>query len=269
MSSKVVEQGRLGDGLAYFRVGAGRPLIYLPGLTTHHRPPHGMDLRFQASQLTPFARHREVWWVQRKEGLAPGTTMTDIARDYAAALGGRFEGPVDVVGSSTGGSVALQLAADHPGAVRRLVLLSSACRLGESGRAAQRSYARLLRQGRTRQANALMMSMLAAGELSGWLLARLGWMLGLTLKSEDGFSDMLAIIEAEDAFDLTDQLRGITTPTLVVGGAKDRFYGADVFRETASGLPSGRLLLYPTRGHAGTQTGRTTTTEVLRFLDSE
>lgn len=271
MSSKVIEEGTLGDGLAYFRVGAGRPLIYLPGLTTHNRPPRGMDRWFQVGQVRTFARHREVWWVQRREGLGPGTTMADIARDYAAALSGRFSGPVDVVGSSTGGTAALQLAADHPEAVRRLVLLSSACRLGPAGRDAQRSLAQLLRLGRARQASAQMMSMLAAGDRSTWVLAKLGWMLGSTstLKGEGGFSDMLRTIDAEDAFDLTGRLPAIMTPTLVVGGARDRYYGAEVFRETASGLPHGRLLLYPDKGHFGTQTSRRTVDEVFGFLDEQ
>lgn len=269
MNSKGIEQGRLGDGLAYLCVGSGRPLIYLPGLTTHNRPPRGMDRWFQAGQLRPLSRHREVWWVQRREGLAPGTTMADIARDYAVALRGRFSGPVDVVGSSTGGSAALQLAADHPEVVRRLVLLSSACRLGAAGRDAQLSLAQLLRQGRTRQASAQMMSMLGAGDRATWVLAKLGWMLGPTMKVEGGFSDMLVTIDAEDAFDLTGRLQAITTPTLVVGGARDRYYGAEEFRETASRLRYGRLLLYPDRGHFGTQTSRKTINEVVHFLDEQ
>lgn len=263
---KLVEQGRLGDGLAYFRVGAGRPLVYLPGLATHHRPPQAMDRWFQVGQIRSFSRHREVWWVQRREGLAPGTTMVDIARDYAAALRDRFDAPVDVVGSSTGGSTALQLAADSPGAVRRLVLLSSACRLGPRGLDAERRLAELLREGRTREANAQMMSMLAASSRGQWVLAKLGWLLGASLKGED-LSDMLITIDAENAFDLTHRLPAITTPTLVIGGGRDRFYGADVFRDTAAGLPNGQLLLFPDKGHFGTQSNRRTLNEVLRFLD--
>ena len=264
---KLVEQGRLGNGLAYLRVGAGRPLAYLPGLTTHHRPPQGMDRRFQVGQLKPFSRNREVWWVQRREGMAPGTTIADIARDYAVALRGRFDGPVDVVGSSTGGTAALQLTADHPETVRRLVLLSSACRLAPSGLDKERRLAELLRQGRTRQANAQMMSMLAASSRGQWMLAKLGWLLGPALKGE-GLSDMLITIDAENAFDLTPRLPAITTPTLVIGGGRDRYYGADVFGETASGLPNGRLLLYPDKGHVGTQTNRKAISEVFRFLDA-
>ena len=49
--------------------------------------------------------------------------MADFSDDLAAlldALG--IEGPVDVLGWSAGGNIALQLAIDHPGRVRRLVL---------------------------------------------------------------------------------------------------------------------------------------------------
>lgn len=262
----VLEEGTLGDGLAFLRVGSGRPMVYLPGLTAHHRPPRGADRWFQVGQLRPFSRHRGVWWVQRRQGLSPGSTMSDIARDYAVALSDRFNGPVDVVGSSTGGSVALQLAADCPEAVRRLVLLSSACRLGEQGLDAQRRLAELLRKNDTHQVNAEMMSMLAANKRAQWVLAKLGWLLGPARKGED-LSDMLITIDAESAFDLTRELSTINTPTLIVGGGRDRYYGADVFHDTASGLPNGQLLFYPDKGHVGSQSNPDTIGEVLRFLD--
>ena len=65
-------------------------------------------------------------------------------------------------------------------------------------------------------------------------------------------TDLLATLRAEDAFDLTARLGSIETPTLVVGGERDAFYGADLFRETAHGLPRGQVLLYPGIGHGGT-----------------
>lgn len=262
---RVTEAGRVGAGLGYFRVGHGAPLVYLPGLTPDHRPPRGLGRWFQVGQVRPFARHREVWWLQRPEGLRPGTTFADIADAYAGVLAGWFPGPVDVVGSSTGGSLGLQLAADHPGTVRRLVLLSSACRLGAGGRRAQRELARLLEQGRDRKAGALMMSMLAAGPLGATVLSAAGWLAAPAVVGH-GDPDLLLTIAAEDAFDLTGRLPAITTPTLVVGGARDRFYGTEVFTETVAGLPRGRLLLHQRSGHVGAQSGASTVRAVLEFL---
>jgi pimeloyl-ACP methyl ester carboxylesterase len=60
--------------------------------------------------------------------------MADLANDYAGALDGMFQRPVDVLGISTGGSLALQLAADRPELVERLVVAGAACRLSEYGR---------------------------------------------------------------------------------------------------------------------------------------
>ena len=126
-------QGTLGDGLPYLRAGTGDPLVYLPGITPHHHVPQGMERRAQMALLKPFLGGRQVWWINRRVGLAAGTTMADLARDYARVLADVFDHPVDVLGISTGGSVALQLAADHPHLVRRLVVVAGAYRLGPGG----------------------------------------------------------------------------------------------------------------------------------------
>jgi len=258
-------QGTFGDGMAYLRLGAGPPLVFLPGLSAHHRPPHGMDRRFQVQQIRPLGRHREVWWIQRRIGLTPPVTMADLAGDYAGVLAQQFGEPVDVIGLSTGGSVALQLGADHPGVVRRLVLLCSGCRLGPQGREAQRKAAVLLRRGQARQASAMVMSMMGATPASRHVMAGMGWLLGSRILGT-GDPDMLATIDAEDAFDLTHRLASIMTPTLVIGGDRDAFYGTRVFEETAALLPHGHLMLRKGKGHLGAATGPRLTQDVLTFL---
>jgi pimeloyl-ACP methyl ester carboxylesterase len=42
----------------------------------------------------------------------------------------------------------------------------------------------------------------------------------------------------------------ITAPTLVVGGARDRFYGADLLTMPAAGIPNAELVLVPESGTA-------------------
>jgi pimeloyl-ACP methyl ester carboxylesterase len=73
--------------------------------------------------------------------------MTDLAAEHALAFGEAFGSAVDVIGISTGGSIALQTAVDRPSTVSRLVLIGSACRLSDGGRALQRVYARRLISG--------------------------------------------------------------------------------------------------------------------------
>jgi pimeloyl-ACP methyl ester carboxylesterase len=176
-----------------------------------------------------------------------------------------FDGPVDVVGFSTGGSAGLQLAADHPDVVRRLAIVSSAARLGPEGRRTQASVAVLVRNGRRRQASAALMLLLVASALSQRALKVVGAALAPVFMGGD-LADMVATIDAEDVFDITPRLPEIAVPTLVVGGGRDRFYGEELFVETADGLPAGRLLLHPGKGHAGAMSSPETSTEVLRFL---
>jgi pimeloyl-ACP methyl ester carboxylesterase len=83
-------------------------------------------------------------------------TMTDMADDYAAMIAEEFGRPVDVIGVSTGGSIALYLAADHPESMRRLVVHSSAHTLNDDAKALQLEFARLGALGEWRSAFALL-----------------------------------------------------------------------------------------------------------------
>lgn len=254
------------EGMPAFSMGKGPPLVVLPGLTPRHTVPRGPAFLAETRSLGPLARRRTVWWVNRREGLDPAATMADIAADYAERLP-RLGDPVDVLGISTGGAVALQLAADHPELVRRLVLVASGCRLGPAGKAGQRALLAKIEAGDLRGAGAEMARLVgvrpAARSLEGWA----GWLVGPWMY-RGSTADVAAVLRAEDAFDLTDRLAGIGVPTLVIGGDEDTPYGPAVFRETARGLPRGRLIMYYGRGHVGVQLTPNFTRDVLGFLDA-
>lgn len=260
-------QGTWPGGMPYLAVGSGPPLVYLADLTPNHEPPLGRHRRLQAEQLMPFADSRRVWWVNRRPGLSPEATMADIAADYAHALRLRFDGPVDVLGISTGGIVALQLAADHADVVKRLVVAAAAYTLSDEGRDTLLRVADSVLDGRPRQAAAEIMSRLGAGRGADRLLAGLGWLLGRSLFGHTT-PDLITTIRAEDAFDAELRLMDITAPTLVVGGGKDAFYSPDLFQRTAEGIRHGRLVLYPDAGHLTTTTDPRFVPDVLAFLDA-
>jgi pimeloyl-ACP methyl ester carboxylesterase len=262
-----VREGLLHGGLPYLAVGHGPPLVVLPGFRAEHANPTGPERRFSLRPLRPLARQFTVYLVSRKPGLPAGATIADLAADYAEALERTFTSPVAVVGSSTGGSIAQQLAIDHPELVDRLVLVASACRLGPGGRRMQRDLARLTLAGRPRRAWAATGPGLAATTVGGQLYGALLWLFGPKLDPADP-SDMLIVVDAEDRFDAAPQLHRVTAPTLVVAGDRDRNYTPELFWETAARIPGARLRLYPGKGHAGIATlaYKPAVRELLGFL---
>jgi pimeloyl-ACP methyl ester carboxylesterase len=266
--TSMVREGLLHGALPYLAIGAGPPLVVLPGLSAENGNPTGMARSFQLRPLQPLARHFTVYAVNRKRGLQPGTTIEDLADEVADTLDHRFPGPVCVQGVSTGGSIAQQLAIDHPELIRRLVLASTACRLSSHGRQVQRQLAHLANAGRPRRAWATYGPALAATTAGGQLFATLMWLFGGRMGSSDP-SDMVTTIAAEDMFDAGPRLHRITAPTLVIAGERDRFYSPELFRETATRIPDARLCLYPGKGHATALTHRRAVRDILGFLTED
>jgi pimeloyl-ACP methyl ester carboxylesterase len=134
--------------------GGPGTLVILEGLTLENKAPTGRALRLLRWAHKRYTRDYTVYQVARRPGLPAGHTTRDMADDYASWIGGRFEGPVDVIGFSTGGEVAQYLAADHGELCRRLVLSDTACRLGEDAKAVLRAARDKAAQGRAAEAQA-------------------------------------------------------------------------------------------------------------------
>lgn len=255
---------------------AAPPLVLLPGLSPEHAVGRGVAGRAELGLARGFAGRFRVTWLARRPGLADDAspaTMASLAAEVAAALSEGFAGPVDVLGVSTGGSLALQLAAGHPQAVRRLVVVSAAARLGERARAEQRALAELIRAGDRRSALARIAADAAAGApaplaaLARPALAVLGRAAGPLLWPDAGdLRDMAAVIDAEDGFDLRDRLAEVWAPALVVAGGRDPHYDPGAFELLARGVRDGRLVRFGRRGHLTVVSDPRFATTVSAFL---
>ena len=259
-----VTAGVLGEGIPYLAVGDGPPLVMVQGLTPTHDVPTGMDRRMTLSMAAPLSGEFRVYLVNRKKGLRPGESMSDIAGHLAAAIETDLGEPVFLTGTSTGGSVALQLSVDRPDLVRVLVVVSSAYGLGPGGRRIQQELARLTRAGDPAAGWAQMMSAMMPAALRG-PLRPLAWAMGRSMSPKDP-GDLLVTLDAEDVFDVGDHLHRITAPTLVIGGAKDVFYPRELFEQTAARVQDGRAHIYPDWGHGRTSTSSTTANLSLGFF---
>jgi pimeloyl-ACP methyl ester carboxylesterase len=259
-----VTEGRLSSGLPYLRSGQGPPLVVASGLTSEHANPTGMWRRRSLSWATPFTEHFTVYLVNRRPGLAPGTTLADIAADYAGAIEHDIGQPVLLHGTSTGGSVALQLAIDRPELIERLVVAAAACRLSPHGRRVMAEVARLTEEGDHRRVSALLLGEQAPRPLT-YVARGLGWAAGGIFAVDDP-SDMLTTIAAEDSFDAEPGLPRVQAPTLVLGGGADTFYSTDLFRRTAAGIPHGRAVIFPGRSHVHVAGSKVAAGMALGFL---
>lgn len=261
--------GYFNDGLPYNRFGSGtKPLIVFQGLVFENKPMTGL-LR----GLVPGRYYRRLeqewttWLVGRKPGLPPRYSLRDMANDYASMIRREFAGPVDIIGVSTGGSIAQHFAADHPDLVSRLVLHSTACKLSVAGRETQQRIADLARRrewaalyGASIQILLPDSRMAVVARPAVWVASRLAaW-----LTAPRDLADLVVTIEAEDEFDFASRLGEITAPTLVVAGDHDPFYSESLFRETAAGIPRAKLILYKGMGHPAA--GRRFARDVRSFL---
>ncbi|MFI8972197.1 alpha/beta fold hydrolase [Nocardia asteroides] len=260
-----ITEGVLEHGMPYLAFGTGRPLVFLRWFMPDHANPTGWIRKSEVKTLAPLARKFRVYAVNRAPGMAAGTTMADIAREHAQGLAAEFGGPVDVLGISSGGSLALQLAADHPSAVRRLVIASSGYRLEDEARDSQMKYATAAAAGK-RSLHHLATQGIES-PVKRRLVSAFAWLADPLVRPKNP-ADTLAFVRAEDTFDIDGELAAITAPTLVIGGDHDEYYSVDTFRHTAEGIPGARLVLYPDTTHLGAIKHPRFAPEVTAFLDA-
>jgi pimeloyl-ACP methyl ester carboxylesterase len=256
--------GHFGSGLPYNRFGRGsEPFLILQGLAFENKPVSGPVAWGMLGGYKFLGDAYTVYAVGRKPGLPDGYTLADMADDYATVVREELGQPVDVMGASTGGSISMHFAANHPDLVRRLIIHSSAHELSPSTKGLQIRVARLAELGRWREAYAALFEPMLPATFIGRMVAGLGAAL-VALGAPEDASDLVVTVEAEDVHAFKDRLREITVPTLVVAGTDDPFYTEALFRETAAGIPNARLVLYEGKGHV--PTGKQFERDVLAFL---
>jgi pimeloyl-ACP methyl ester carboxylesterase len=187
----------------------------------------------------------KIYIVTRKPSLPAGYSLSDMSDDYAVMIRNDLGGAADIIGVSTGGAIAQYFAVDHPDLVGRLVLVMTGFCLTEEARVLQRQVAELARKGKRRAAYALLATAIIRKGIARHLFKWFMWLMGTLMIPADA-RDGIVEIEADDRYDLGDQLNKIKAETLVIGGEKDFFYAIG---ETAGKIANARLVLYPNLGH--------------------
>lgn len=219
------------------------PLVFLRGLPALPHAPRGIDAFTERLSLRGTDGHR-VYALGRPDTLGGATTMPEIADIYARTLRRRLGAPVPVLATSTGASIALQLAADHPELVSALVIVSGAGRLGDEGRLLQRRYADQVEAGDRRADAELALATLDFFGAGPMLRAVTPF-----LTPPEDVPTLVPLVRAEDAFDVVERAHRITAPTLFHCGDHDAFYPPEVVRATAGSIPDARVVIHRRCAH--------------------
>ena len=239
------------NGMAYARLGTGpKSLLFIRG-GPGNVVPTGLPMAVMgALWLRPFLENGYTTWiVTRKRDMPKGYTVPEMAEDYAGLIEDEFGGKVDlVVGEDAyGGMIGFCLAARHPGRLDHLGISLSGYRLSDEGKALQLDFARLMGEGRSGEAGALMVGHVAPG----FTLSGLDRVIGAALVrfmfpvTHPYFAkDVVTEAEAVAAFDAREVLPEITVPVLLFGCDRDVDFPKEVYEETARLIPDCTLKLF-------------------------
>ena len=252
----------------YFRFGQGDDaLVILPGLSVQSVMDFADDV---AAAYQAFSRDYTVYVFDRRRELPAAYPICEMARDTAAAIRALDLQSICLFGASQGGMIALMMAIEQPGLVRKLALGSTSARVD----AAQ------------------------FGEIDKWIqLAKAGDKTGLYLafgqavynaatfeQSQDALTEAAMTVTDDDlarfvilaegmrGFDATADLAKITCPVFVLGSTDDRVLGPAASIQIADRLCDSNeqvhLHMYDGYGHAAYDTAPDYREKLLRFFAS-
>jgi pimeloyl-ACP methyl ester carboxylesterase len=252
--------GYLYNDIPYNRIGHGdQNLIIFQGLINFENKPLPAYLNWLYERYYKYlGTDYTIYLVLPKHGLPSGYTMKNIADDYAQMIKKEFGKPVDIMGTSTGGSIVQHFAADHPELVRKLIIHSSAYTLSETSKKAQMKARNLASEHKWREAYAALFGPMFSKKEREGIFAKIQivlitFIIEMILALLNGVpkdpTDFIVTVEAEDKHNFKNRLREIKAKTLIVAGDQDPYYSIKLFQETADGIPDAELILYEGIGH--------------------
>jgi pimeloyl-ACP methyl ester carboxylesterase len=238
-----------GASLAVHTAGAGRPLVLLHGFPLDHR--------MWEAQAALADHFRLVAPDLRGFGGSPGTVASSVeqlADDVADLLGAlHVTTPAVICGLSMGGYVAQHVAVRHPERVAALVLVDTKLEADTPEARAARDdlAAKVGRLGQGILADAMIPRLLADSPAARGLPHRAATEAALRrMILEQPVPAIQAALAALGARpDMTDALRHVRVPTLLVVGAEDAITPPECLERAESLMPCARLLVVPQAGH--------------------
>ena len=253
--------------LAVHTRGSGIPLLLLHGFPLDHtmwsgQEPLAESLRLIVPDQRGFGGSRD----------ALPESVEQLADDAVALLDGlHVSEPAVVCGLSMGGYVAQQIAVRHPHRVRGLVLVDTKLEADTpAGRAGRADLAaKVARLGQAVAAEAMIPNLLASSDAARGRprRAEIVALLRRTILATPVPTIVAALAALGARPDMTDAMRGVTAPTLLVVGAEDILTPPECLERAERLMPDARLLIVPAAGHmAPLEEPETFNAALLEFL---
>lgn len=245
-----VSELALGPGLPTMRIGWGpRTLVFLPGLSLHPGVPTGMERRMAMSGWDALALSDYSLFRVGRRVRPVGTSFAEMAEDAIEAVE-ELGPPVDLMGASTGGMLALHVAAARPDLIRRLVLVITGATFSDYGRSMAQRVITAANAGRWRTVFGTVMPIGSRSGPGRSAYGALGWLLGPRLVGIPSDPTLLlAELEAWRQVDAEPLLDRISCPTLIVGGADDPVFPPPITEAMGRGIRGATVAIMPRMAH--------------------
>ena len=257
------------NGVPYARLSdKGPALVVFTGSELEHQPPTWTTRQGFLVGLKRLTQQFSIYLMSRKPNLPRGYSAKDISDDFAGMIRADIGTPVHIMGMSSGGSSAMHFAVDHADLVNKLVLAMTGYRLNANGMEVAGIWRDLALAENWTALYQRMGVDVAEGTAPEWVTRLMMRFFGKALLGQPTSGmDFAIVLESDMNLDVKDKLPRIAAPTLVIGGANDPFYGADMIRQTARLIPNAELSMIEGGGHAVVKTQtKLFEDQILEFL---
>ena len=249
----------------FIKFGSGaKPFVILPGLSVQSVMGAADAVAGAYQALTD---DYTVYVFDRRKELPETYGIYDMAMDTAKAMQALGLEQVTLFGASQGGMMAMEIAAAHPEMTAALVLGSTSAFVTAEQVQVIEGWITLAKE---RKAEDLYMAFGEAVyppevfEQSKGLLTD-----AAKTVTDEEMARFVILGEALKGFDVTDKLRSITCPVLILGDRDDRVLGGVASVKIAqylAGCPNLELHMYKGFGHAAYDTAPDYKQRILDFL---
>jgi pimeloyl-ACP methyl ester carboxylesterase len=243
--------------------GGKRALVILPGLGDGLETVKGTG-KALALLYHHYADDYKVYIFSRKNKLAPGCTIRDMAADQKEALDILGITNIDLIGISQGGMIAQCMALDYPALIGRLVLVVTLARQNETAQEAIGKWKEMARAG---DYSGIFIDTSEKSYTEAWLKKeRLLYPLLQRVRKAWDTERYIIMADAGLTFDIYEEIERIACPTFIVGAENDQILGIGSSQEIADKIKGSKLYIYPEYGHGVYAEARDFGQRVLKFL---